>query len=240
MHHGIKDMKWGQRRFQNPDGTLTEAGKKCYYKSVSNVENSSEKSRKNVRDIYANQSIALHPKSGFSSKYKTINDIYKADLSNTKEKKKIAKNLSKIKKLDEESFNELLRRNSDVLRIQYVGEQKLRDLRKIRKDKYQKLSEDGKYFVNNTMYSPTVLKKLSTKRVKSVNRKKIATLLATAGISSGIYDYNQLSPLLSGGGTSAASAALKTTIRANSGVLIPAATGAAVGYGLYTKASKNK
>ena len=27
-HHGIKGMHWGIRRFQNPDGSLTEAGKK--------------------------------------------------------------------------------------------------------------------------------------------------------------------------------------------------------------------
>ena len=28
MHHGIKGQKWGVRRFQNPDGTRTTAGKK--------------------------------------------------------------------------------------------------------------------------------------------------------------------------------------------------------------------
>ena len=27
-HHGIKGQKWGVRRFQNPDGTLTAAGRK--------------------------------------------------------------------------------------------------------------------------------------------------------------------------------------------------------------------
>ena len=27
-HHGIKGQKWGIRRYQNPDGTLTEEGKK--------------------------------------------------------------------------------------------------------------------------------------------------------------------------------------------------------------------
>lgn len=27
-HHGIKGMKWGLRRFQNPDGSYTDAGKR--------------------------------------------------------------------------------------------------------------------------------------------------------------------------------------------------------------------
>lgn len=29
-HHGVKGMKWGVRRYQNEDGSLTEAGKKRY------------------------------------------------------------------------------------------------------------------------------------------------------------------------------------------------------------------
>lgn len=33
-HAGIKGMKWGIRRYQNPDGTLTEAGKARYYKYI--------------------------------------------------------------------------------------------------------------------------------------------------------------------------------------------------------------
>ena len=28
MHHGVKGMRWGVRRYQNEDGTLTAAGKK--------------------------------------------------------------------------------------------------------------------------------------------------------------------------------------------------------------------
>lgn len=30
MHHGVKGQKWGVRNYQNPDGTLTEAGRKRY------------------------------------------------------------------------------------------------------------------------------------------------------------------------------------------------------------------
>lgn len=31
-HHGILGMKWGVRRYQNKDGSLTTAGKKRYYR----------------------------------------------------------------------------------------------------------------------------------------------------------------------------------------------------------------
>lgn len=32
-HTGVKGMRWGIRRYQNPDGTLTEAGKRHYAKT---------------------------------------------------------------------------------------------------------------------------------------------------------------------------------------------------------------
>lgn len=37
MHHGVKGQKWGVRRYQNSDGTLTEAGKKRYGRSERTV-----------------------------------------------------------------------------------------------------------------------------------------------------------------------------------------------------------
>lgn len=43
FHHGILGMKWGVRRYQNKDGSLTSAGKKRVYKTV-------KKYSKNKRD----------------------------------------------------------------------------------------------------------------------------------------------------------------------------------------------
>lgn len=39
VHHGIKGQKWGVRRFQNPDGSYTEAGKKRRYKNLEKAYN---------------------------------------------------------------------------------------------------------------------------------------------------------------------------------------------------------
>lgn len=43
-HWGIKGMKWGVRHYQNPDGTLTAAGKKRYNReSTANAEKKDNK-----------------------------------------------------------------------------------------------------------------------------------------------------------------------------------------------------
>lgn len=50
-HHGIKGQKWGIRRFQNKDGSLTAEGRKRHSKPISDVFFGSKKRKdKNVED----------------------------------------------------------------------------------------------------------------------------------------------------------------------------------------------
>lgn len=57
MHHGILGMKWGVRRYQNEDGTLTAAGKKRYGNEVASSSGSklSKKEQKKARKEYNKQ-----------------------------------------------------------------------------------------------------------------------------------------------------------------------------------------
>ena len=78
MHHGILGMKWGIRRYQNKDGSLTDAGKKRYLANLSRKgyesiywdtddgmsRKSKEKERKFMRTINSEISYAVEASYG--------------------------------------------------------------------------------------------------------------------------------------------------------------------------------
>lgn len=59
-HHGVKGQRWGVRRYQNPDGTLTDAGRKRY--RTANIElsaNDYQKYEKKVDTKAAGATVAI-------------------------------------------------------------------------------------------------------------------------------------------------------------------------------------
>ena len=49
-HHGIRGMKWGVRRFQKADGSLTSAGKKRYSDDVDKAKENLKKEKRKLRE----------------------------------------------------------------------------------------------------------------------------------------------------------------------------------------------
>lgn len=73
-HHGIKGMKWGIRRYQNKDGSLTPAGEKRRKSDdVSNM--STEELRKKVNRMQKEQRYINLNKSKSSSVYKVADGV---------------------------------------------------------------------------------------------------------------------------------------------------------------------
>ena len=67
VHHGIKGQKWGIRRFQNTDGSLTAAGRQRYGYSVETRKSPREELRKHTDRV-----VDSHAIRNFSNNISTI------------------------------------------------------------------------------------------------------------------------------------------------------------------------
>lgn len=96
-HHGTKGMRWGIRRYQNKDGSLTPAGQKRYNKEV-------EKLKKETAKVKAAEKLAANNKK-VQAKFDKL-DAKKAALEARKKALKDGKDPEEEKKKAEESAEE--------------------------------------------------------------------------------------------------------------------------------------
>lgn len=87
FHHGVKGQKWGLRRFQNPDGTLTAQGRQRY-----KVDSGPRNVARAVFNTEIGQRLAVRRNKGYREDKKAINEQYKQKSEGkSKEEKKVLK-----------------------------------------------------------------------------------------------------------------------------------------------------
>lgn len=151
-HHGIIGQKWGVRRFQNSNGSLTAAGKQRYGgKSKSTVENppavvktknpSNLSSKDTIRIL--NESENILNKSDNASK--SINKIKKSEAAKKKEKEKTEENApKKVEEMSDKELREFLNRYDMEQRYDKIqnehkkdimtGQEKVQEILEVTKD----------------------------------------------------------------------------------------------------------
>lgn len=90
QHHGIKGQKWGRRRFQNEDGSLTAAGRKRYNVDIEGAKervNSAKKRFNKVRKSIDFDKIAKASEELAFEKYRLSSERIKEKLNRESGKK---------------------------------------------------------------------------------------------------------------------------------------------------------
>ena len=149
-HFGIKGQKWGIRRYQNEDGSLTPAGKKRYGKmSNDELQKTLYKQVKKARADQSNWSNQWNVNNTIGKNSKAVEDRYREDLQKYRSSDKYKRAVKKMSELDKKA------EKGAIDRDQYDKQYK-----KIQKSIYSPdLDTSVRYTDNGRKYSEAYLKK---------------------------------------------------------------------------------
>ena len=121
-HFGVKGMRWGLRRYQNEDGSLTPAGKKRYGKmSNDKLQKTLYKQVKKARADQSNWSNQWNVNNTIGKNSKAVEDRYREDLRkyrSSDEYKRAVKKMSELDKKAEKGAIDLDQYNKQYEKIQ--------------------------------------------------------------------------------------------------------------------------
>ena len=157
-HHGVKGQRWGVRRYQNPDGTLTDKGRKKYSKQL-------DKSiKKKMTQDQLNEKFTKETKSWLSDKDKE--KIKKYDKENQEHYKKINKIEKENSAYEKSIADAIIKRGGYITEEEanrlYIGDKKLNDA-------YDKIiKNDAETF---SLIDKVIDKNLNIKNMKRLQKK---------------------------------------------------------------------
>ena len=103
-HWGIKGMRWGVRRYQNKDGTLTPAGKKRYESELAKL--------KKEERVLKNRQKSQAKFDELDRKRKQLDDLKKGKVSSTTKKSEGAPKRKSIMDMSDEELQAFINRTN--------------------------------------------------------------------------------------------------------------------------------
>lgn len=117
-HHGIQGQKWGIRRYQNEDGSLTPEGEKRYNKLAGKIEKQAKKIEKYQRKVDSNSGRYLRAQKKKAKAAKLKNRAMNAWLMSDAKRAKLSMKADRLAAKAAKMENNTLKNEAKIKRAQ--------------------------------------------------------------------------------------------------------------------------
>ena len=169
MHHGILGQKWGVRRFQNADGSLTPAGRERYRKQNSDLSNLSNKIH--TYDDKTTPQTIIRDIGKITKNSKLTNELTKITKQYDEEKKSIASEFDKLVNFKNDDEKEFYEASSEIIEAMSRYGIKEENMNDIAWHIYLGVYEDGQQGAINA-YSLKAYDNGVTNKIKELDKQE--------------------------------------------------------------------